>query len=228
MDQDRHILFFFLVALVAALGIALAILSWRQEQKRLAALRDFCAVRGLSFSPARDHELSRTFEFIPEISNGRNRYAQDVVHGTVEGSPILAFEHHYETRSKNAQGHTSTRHHYHSVVAIELPRSFPDLCISPEGILSKIAQAIGYDDIDFESHEFSRAFCVRSKDRRFAYDFCNPAMMEFLLSRRSIRLTLHGSFLTTVHDGRQEAALLEQRLADLLTMRRLLPEYLFS
>lgn len=228
MDTAQNVLWV-LVGLLVALGVALALYySWQQEQKRLAALAEFCAARGLSFSPARDRELSKAFQFVPEIANGDNRYAENVMRGTLEDSPILAFDHHYETRSRDSKGHTSTHHHYHSVVALALPQRFPDLRISPEGILSKIAQAIGYDDIDFESHEFSRTFCVRSKDRRFAYDFCNPAMMEFLLAHRSTRLTLGGSFLAVVHDGRQDPAEIERRLGDLLTVRRLMPEYLFA
>lgn len=40
----------------------------------------------------------------------------------------------------------------------------------------------GFDDIDFESVEFSRKFFVKSPDKRFAYDVIHPAMMEFLLA----------------------------------------------
>ena len=39
----------------------------------------------------------------------------------------------------------------------------------------------GYQDIKFESAEFSKTFCVRSPDKKFAYDVCNAKMMEYLL-----------------------------------------------
>ena len=43
---------------------------------------------------------------------------------------------------------------------------YPEAIIaSGMGVFSKIAQAFGYDDIDFESHEFSRRVCVRAADR---------------------------------------------------------------
>jgi hypothetical protein len=58
----------------------------------------------------------------------------------------------------------------------------PDLLIRREGIFDKIAGVLGFDDIDFESSEFSRKFCVKSGDKRFAYDVIDPRMMEFLLA----------------------------------------------
>ena len=47
------------------------------------------------------------------------------------------------------------------------------------------AGAFGFDDIDFESAEFSKRFYVKSPDKRFAYDVVHPRMMEFLLDRKA-------------------------------------------
>jgi hypothetical protein len=44
-----------------------------------------------------------------------------------------------------------------------------------------VAGFFGFDDIDFESSEFSSRFIVKSADKRFAYDVIHPRMMEFLL-----------------------------------------------
>ncbi|MCZ6810529.1 MAG: hypothetical protein O7D97_00875, partial [Planctomycetota bacterium] len=57
----------------------------------------------------------------------------------------------------------------------------PDLLIRREGMFDKLAGAFGFDDIDFESAEFSKRFYVKSPDKRFAYDVIHPRMMEFLL-----------------------------------------------
>jgi hypothetical protein len=59
--------------------------------------------------------------------------------------------------------------------------AFPKLLIRPENFLDKVAGAVGFDDIDFESHEFSKNFYVSSTDKRFAYDLIDPRMMEFLM-----------------------------------------------
>jgi hypothetical protein len=45
-----------------------------------------------------------------------------------------------------------------------------------------LADFLGFDEIKFESAEFSREFHVKSADRKWAYDVLNPRAMEFLLS----------------------------------------------
>ena len=54
----------------------------------------------------------------------------------------------------------------------------------PGGLFDKVAGAFGFDDIDFESSEFSKRFYVKSTEKRFAYDVLHPRMMEFLLAAR--------------------------------------------
>ena len=78
---------------------------------------------------------------------------------------------------------TSTRTYRFSYLIIHLPyRSVPDLLIRREGLFDKLAGVLGFDDIDFESAEFSRKFHVKGADKRFAYDVVHPRMMEFLMS----------------------------------------------
>jgi hypothetical protein len=55
------------------------------------------------------------------------------------------------------------------------------LFIRRENLFDKVAGFLGFDDIDFESAEFSDRFIVKSRDKRFAYDVLHPRMMEFLL-----------------------------------------------
>lgn len=55
------------------------------------------------------------------------------------------------------------------------------MLIRPEGIFDKVAGTFGFDDVDFDSAEFSRRFYMTSSDKRFAYDLLYPQMMGFLL-----------------------------------------------
>ena len=78
---------------------------------------------------------------------------------------------------------SSTRTYRFSYLIVHLPFGrVPDLLIRREGLFDKLAGAFGFDDIDFESAEFSRRFFVKSTDKRFAYDVIHPRMMEFLLA----------------------------------------------
>ena len=51
-----------------------------------------------------------------------------------------------------------------------------------------MSEFFGFDDIDFESAEFSKKFFVKAKDKRWAYDVIHTRAMELLLG--SPRLTI--------------------------------------
>jgi hypothetical protein len=111
---------------------------------------------------------------------------------------------------------------------LNLPIHFPELVIVKEGIFSKIGQALGYDDIDFESHEFSRKFCVRSKDKKFAYDVCNAQMIEYLLSNTDLNIEIEDNIIAISFNRRLSPEHIEPNLNRLIKVRSLLPDYLFA
>jgi len=102
------------------------------------------------------------------------------------------------------------------------------LRITHEGLLSNIAQAFGYADIDFESAEFSRAFCVRSKDRKFAYDVCHAQMMEYLLANRDLSIEIENEALALAFNSRLSPEQIESNLERLVEFRLRLPGYLLT
>jgi hypothetical protein len=214
--------------LLAAAVIAGAIYSAAQARKRREALWELATRLGLSFTMAENRFLPVRYGFLNRLGQGENRYAYNVIEGVYQGHKVLVFDYHYETHSTDSKGRRQTHHHYFSFFILELPMDFPELHISPEGIFSKIAQAFGYDDIDFESAEFSKAFCVRSKDRKFAYDVCHAQMMEYLLANRDLVIEIELSALALAFDSRLSAPQLEFNLQRLVEIRSRLPEYLFT
>jgi hypothetical protein len=218
----------FIFILFGLLVIAGAIYSAIAARKRREALFEFAARLGLNFSAGNDYEIANRFSFLDKLAQGSNRYACNVISGSYRQNQVLVFDYHYETHSTDSKGNQQTHHHYFSFFILLLPASFPELKITREGLLSKIAQAFGYDDIDFESAEFSRTFCVRSKDRKFAYDVCNAQMMEYLLANRDLSLEIEGPALALAFDKCLSAAEIEADMQRLLEIRLRLPDYLFT
>lgn len=217
-----------IVILFATVLIAAVIFGILAAKKRRQELSALAARLGLSFDPEHDYQLADRYAFLNQLDQGSNRYAFNVLSGLLAGHQVMAFDYHYETYSTDSKGNRQTHDHYFSFFILILPRSFPELTIAKEGWTSKIAQALGYDDIDFESAEFSRSFCVRSKDKRFAYDVCNPQMMEYLLANRDLNLEFEEDALAFAFGGRLSAAEIESNLNRLLRLRELLPSYLFN
>ena len=214
--------------LIALLIIGGAIYSAIAARRRREELFELATRLGLDFSPGNDYRLAEQFDFLDKLAQGSNRYALNVISGNYRQNAVRVFDFHYETHSTDSNGNRQTTHHYFSFFILLLPVSFPELKITHEGLLSKIAQALGYEDIDFESAEFSRTFCVRSKDRKFAYDVCNAQMMEYLLANRDLSIEIEGPALALAFDKRLSAAEIEANLERLLQIRLRLPDYLFT
>lgn len=217
-----------LILIVILVFVALAIAGALADRKRRQALASLAARLGLQFSVDRDYSLAAQFVFLDRLARGENRYAFNVMRGSFRSQPVLVGDYHYETHSTDSKGRRQTHHHYLGFHVLVLPSRFPELTICREGWLSKIAQAFGYDDIDFESHEFSRTFCVRSRDRKFAYDFCNARMIEYLLANTDLSVEIEGPALAIVFDARLDVGKVEMNLNRLVEIRARIPEYLFT
>lgn len=212
----------FIVGFVAIFIIVLVV-GYISSLKRREAMAAVAMKLGLQFMPGKDRYMPKRYRFLDKLRQGSSRYAFNVLSGSYQEHEVLLFDYHYKTGSGK-----NTHHHYLSFFILHLQVSFPELIIGPEGIFSKIAQAVGYDDIDFESHEFSRKFCVRSKDKKFAYDVCNARMIEYLLSNTDLSIEIEDKVLAISFNSRLAPEQIEPNLNRLNTVRSLLPDYLFT
>jgi hypothetical protein len=208
--------------------IVLAVVSSIAARKRRDEMASLAARLGLRFDPGQDRDMARRYRFLDKLRQGENRYAFNVLSGNYKGHDILAFDYHYEEESRDSKGNTNTTDYYFSFFILRLPGVFPELTVGPEGVFSKIAQALGYADIDFESAEFSRKFCVRSKDKKFAYDVCNARMIEYLLTNRDLTIEIEQDALALAFGRQLTAEKIEWNLNRLIEVRSLMPDYLFS
>lgn len=176
-----------LVAFVVALVMGVI-----QAHKRRQAMAELAASRGWSFDVSRDRGMRSLYPHFDCLRQGSNQHAFNIIRGTSNNRPVLLFDYHYETYSRDSKGRRTTRHHYFSAVIIDTRLPLKSLLIRPEGFLDKVASFFGFEDINFELDEFSRRFYVRSPDRRWAYDVITQSTMEFLLESPTFYIELEG------------------------------------
>ena len=200
----------------------------KKAKERREALMAMAQRLGLRYRRERDRGLASELRLLNRLRLGSNRYCENVVSGDYEGAHIMAFDYHYETHSTDSKGNRQTHHHWQGVMTLRLERFFPELTIAEEGFFSKIGQALGFPDIDFESHEFSRKFKVKSKDKKFAYDFCNALMIEYLLENTDLTIEVDEDQLAIFFSRRLPAEAWEPNFQRLRKLRELMPDYLFE
>ena len=214
------IVFFLLFVLVG-------FFAHQSEQKRLGALERFAVAQGWSFSTEQEREWDARFPEITLFNTGHSRYAANFLRGDFHGHWATICDYHYAQTTSNGKSTTTTHYHYTCYV-LELPRRFGWLNVTKEGFLAKLAQAVGFDDIDFESAEFSRRYCVHAGSKKFAYDVIHVGMMEFLLAHPGLYFSVSGRHLLISYKGQQKAEKHPARLRLLLGIRERFPEYLLT
>ena len=216
---------FIIVVICVVIAMVFGIRAGKKRRSDLGMLAERL---GMHFHPERNYQMAKQFAFLDKLDQGSNRYAYNVIEGEYEDRRVQVFDYHYETHSTDSKGHRQTHHHHFSFFILQLEKPFPELTIAKEGFFSKIAQAVGFDDIDFESHEFSRRFVVRSKDKKFAYDFCNARMIDYLLGVENIEIEVDASSLSLAFNRCLKVEEIEPRLRQLIEIRSLMPDYVFE
>lgn len=215
--MDGQFLFIVLGVIVVA---AVVIYGYHAAARRRKELADWARSRGLHFDPGKDRTLDERFHRFDCLRRGRSRYAHNLMRGDWNGREFLGFDYHYVTGSgKNRQTHRF------SAVILTSAVPLKPLYIRPEGFFDKVTEFFGFDDIDFESAEFSRKFYVKSPDKRWAYDVIHQRAMEFLLSMPRFSIKFDLTHVIAWRDKRSSPGEFEQAAEVIRGLLDQLPEY---
>jgi len=202
---DNIVIFIILgVVLVGVVGY----IAWQMEKKRREALRRWAAANGYSFDPSRRRDPDLGFSIFGKGHSRWLRYHMarwlDEATPGLERAGIELFEYHYAVTTHSGKS-SSTRHYHHTCAVVEAGVNLGEMTIRKEHFGDKIVQAVGFDDIDFEDHEFSKTYMVKARDRKRAYGLIDRRMMEFLKSDTRWRLETLGEVLFVYRSGRIKA-----------------------
>lgn len=218
----------FQILLMALIMVVALIAGLKQGRARRQRVLDLAAMAARlqfdDFDPKPDKEFVMGWGFLSRLNSGTNRYAFNILRGKYHESTLFVFDYHFQTgEGKNKKDH------YLTLLMLVCKEAFPKLTIGPEHLLDKIAETVGLENnIKFESAEFSRTFKVRSPDKKFAYDVCNPQMIEFLLANRDLQVEIQGPAILLAFEPQLPVERIEFNLQRLAQIRSLLPEYLFT
>lgn len=203
------------VAIVAAVAgfVVFGIFAAKAGHKRREEILAWAAENGFQYDVGKFRDIEDRFRAFSCFSTGNNRYARDLMHAARDNRYVTCFDYHYETTTTNSKGHRQTHHHWSSNIVIDVGWPLEPLSIRSEHFFDKITQAMGFDDIDFESNEFSRAFHVKAPNRRWAFDVISTETMEILLASPRFALEMGGAHLLVRRNSRMNAQAYAEGLA---------------
>ena len=159
------------VALLVVLGIlgviGIGVLIYRARQAQIRALTEWANRHGCQYRNIKDRSVDDRYPAFGCFRHGHSRYASDPISGEWNGRQMELGTYHYTTGSGKNQSH-------HSFTYFVLRGDVPlqPLTVRPENVLDKMAGVFGFDDIDFESAEFSKRFLVKAKTGLFWLYLC--------------------------------------------------------
>ena len=173
--------------LILSIVLVAAFLIWLKlsiDRKRREEFMRVAVKLGLTYE--RDDPFHTTDLPFDLFSRGDGRGSENVLHGTAAGMQVRLFDYWYYEEVHNPKGPNTRSYRRFSCALGWFDADCPHLTLAREGFLSRIADKIGFRDIEFESEEFNRAWQIAGDDRRFAYAFVDAQMMEWLLDEGDV------------------------------------------
>jgi len=188
-----------------------------ERRKKLSA---YAKSKGLHFSPDKEKKIDTRYSAFKCLRRGHSRYAYNIMHGKLDGRDLTAFDYHYVT------GHGKSRRvHNFSALIIRSPLPLKPLLLRPENIFDKVTDFFGFDDIDFESAEFSRKFYVKSPEKRWAYHVIHQRMMVYLMESPRFHIQFDPEFIIAWLGKRFSEQDYDNSFALIQGILKRLPEY---
>jgi hypothetical protein len=166
---------------VVAMVIAWSWYSYVRKQRRRRGLASFAQKFNFDYAPRDPFNLLWDYN-LPLFEMGDGRGTENVVSGEWKGLPFRETDYWYYTKATNGSDDKTKSYKHFNAVVIDVPAYLPKICIERESVASRLAEQIGFRDIQFESEKFNRSFRVTSDDRAFAFKLIDPQMMHWLLT----------------------------------------------
>lgn len=178
--RDNSFKSFLLLFLPVAIGITIAVLlilyRRKQARERTQIMKAAAAQLGWTFSAATPWNYLPGLDRFTLFNQGHNKEIRNMMYGQASGIKTAVFDYLYITGSGR-----STARHYQTVVYLEPANlALPYFSLRPEGLMTKVLSAFGYQDIDFgQRPEFSRQYILRGQDEPAIRQTFNESVLSF-------------------------------------------------
>jgi hypothetical protein len=185
--------------ILGAVGLSLiAIMAYQYLMRRFGGRRaaavmtsrapaDPDALAGTTLHADADHSFDEQYPHFACLRQGVNRYAYNIHHVDAADGRIIGFDYHFELHDTGTTI-SGDPHQMFSAVIVPCPFPLQGLLIREESTRDRLAALAGYDDIDFDSHDFSERYFVQAAERRWAYDVLHHRAIQWLLDRETLNI----------------------------------------
>ena len=162
-DMSLELVLLRLVPFGVAVVIVVLVMRYRRKKarERTQIMQAAAAQLGWTFSAEAPWNYIPGLDRFTLFGQGHHKQIKNMMYGEASGVKAAVFDYIYTTGS----GKNSSTH-YQTVVYLEpVNLILPHFSLRPEGLMTKVLSAFGYQDIDFgQRPEFSRQYLLRGQD----------------------------------------------------------------
>jgi hypothetical protein len=162
-----------------AIAAAIAYFSFQAKKKRRLA---FAAMaKQLAFQYAINDPFNTLAEPFALFGKGDGRGVENVLWGTWNGMEARVFDYWYYEESTDSKGDRTRSYSRFDCVLAPIEAACAHLIIDHENLFTRIADHLSFHDIEFESEDFNKRYNIKCSDKKFANDFIDARMIDFLM-----------------------------------------------
>jgi hypothetical protein len=173
--MESYLIFFAFV--VGAVAVVVG--TYLAKKKRREGFALVATQLGMEYWP--EDPFGMLAEPFALFQRGDGRGIENVIAGSYQSVDTKAFDYWYYEESTDGKGNRTKTYYRFDCVVVPIDAACSPLTIDNENVLTRLADALTFHDIQFESEDFNRAFNVKSPDKKFANDFVDARMMQWLL-----------------------------------------------
>ena len=173
--------------------------AYYSDKKRKEAVLAVATELGLEFFQDGSSELQDQLSAFKLFNSGRAKKLTKLIRGDSDEVRISIFDYQYTT------GHgKQSKTHYQSVASLQSNAlRITDFLIRPEGIWDKVGGAMGFQDIDFDSHpNFSKMFVLQGSNEEAVRAMFKPAILEYFEGKKGISVEAQPGTIIIYRPGR--------------------------
>lgn len=175
----------------------------RRQRLRTEAFQKVAAEMGFEFLPTGKEGFWGDLSMFHLFQQGHSKQFRNLMRGTAIGLDVCIFDYEFTTGG----GKHAVRWRQTAIGFRSPDLDLPDFGMRPEGFWQRLGQWLGYQDIDFKSHEqFSRQYILRGSDEVGVRKLFREPLLEYFTEHAGMNIEGHGDRLLVYWQARQMGA----------------------
>lgn len=197
-------MFWIVPVLFGVLGVGVVVLliclEIRRQRLRTEAFQKVAAEMGFEFFPTGQEGFWGDLSKFHLFQQGHSKHFRNLMRGTAMGLEVCIFDYQFTT----GHGKHAVRWRQTAIGFQSPDLNLPDFGMRPEGFWQRLGQWLGYQDIDFESHEqFSKQYVLRGSDEAAVRNLFRERVLDYFTDHAGMNVEGHGDRLLVYWQARQ-------------------------